>query len=244
MIPFKNFRAEINEAADISGLSIDQLKKKFRRSIADYRKDGFFKNDKIEKMFMQWGMSNGEIRTDDYAEFEDMMDRIVYEDVFKNLKSEINEAVKEDGHKDVKSAMNQVKIAASALNKMNTELGKLNAEDPLPTWWTNKVAIAVDKLDAMADYLDTQVEDKFEPHMMYDPKTGKGYKANTMDDHLRMKELGYTHKKIDEAAKVVAKVWYGHNNKTKSRSFSNEGKALAWVRKMQDLEDVSDYSIR
>jgi hypothetical protein len=89
--------------------------------------------------------------------------------------------------------MNQVKIAVSALNKMNTELGKLNAEDPLPTWWTNKVAIAVDKLDSMADYLDTQVEDKFEPHMMYDPKTGKGYKANTMDDHLRMKKLGYTH---------------------------------------------------
>ena len=26
------------------------------------------------------------------------------------------------------------------------------------TWWTNKVAVAVDKLDGMADYLDTQVE--------------------------------------------------------------------------------------
>lgn len=36
-------------------------------------------------------------------------------------------------------------------------------------------------------------ESKFEPHMMYDPKTGKGYMANTMDDHLRMKKLGYTH---------------------------------------------------
>jgi hypothetical protein len=29
--------------------------------------------------------------------------------------------------------------------------------------------------------------------MMYDPKTGKGYNANTMDDHLRMKKMGYTH---------------------------------------------------
>ena len=81
MISFKNFRTKINEAVDISSLSIDQLRKKFRSSIADYRKDGFFKNDKIETMFMQWGMSNGEIRTDDYAEFEDMMDRIVSEDV-------------------------------------------------------------------------------------------------------------------------------------------------------------------
>ena len=33
----------------------------------------------------------------------------------------------------------------------------------------------------------------FKPHMMYDPKTGKGYKADTMDDHLRMKKMGYTH---------------------------------------------------
>jgi hypothetical protein len=35
----------------------------------------------------------------------------------------------------------------------------------------------------------------FKPHMMYDPKTGKGYKAKKMDDHLRMKKMGYTHEK-------------------------------------------------
>ena len=34
---------------------------------------------------------------------------------------------------------------------------------------------------------------KFKPHMMYDPKTGKGYKANKLKDHLRMDKLGYTH---------------------------------------------------
>ena len=68
--------------------------------------------------------------------------------------------VSEAGHDDVKSAKNQVKIAMSALEKMNTELSKLKDEDSLPTWWTNKVAIAVDKLDGMADYLDTQVESK------------------------------------------------------------------------------------
>jgi len=68
--------------------------------------------------------------------------------------------VSEAGHADVKSAKNQVKIAMSALQKMDTELNKLNDEDALPTWWTNKVAIAVDKLDGMADYLDTQVENK------------------------------------------------------------------------------------
>ena len=35
----------------------------------------------------------------------------------------------------------------------------------------------------------------FKKHMMYDPKTGKGYKANKVEDHLRMKKKGYTHTK-------------------------------------------------
>ena len=38
-------------------------------------------------------------------------------------------------------------------------------------------------------------EEDFKPHLMYDPKTGKSYKANTLEDHLKMKKLGYTHKK-------------------------------------------------
>ena len=37
--------------------------------------------------------------------------------------------------------------------------------------------------------------DDFKPHMMYDPKTGKGYEAKTMEDHLRMKKMGYDHEK-------------------------------------------------
>jgi len=38
-------------------------------------------------------------------------------------------------------------------------------------------------------------EEDFKPHMMYDPKTGKGYKANTYADHVKMDKMGYTHEK-------------------------------------------------
>ena len=41
---------------------------------------------------------------------------------------------------------------------------------------------------------------KFTPHMMYDPKTGKEYKANKPADHERMKKLGYLH--ADEMKKT------------------------------------------
>ena len=37
--------------------------------------------------------------------------------------------------------------------------------------------------------------EEFKPHMMYDPKTGKGYKAEKPEDHERMAKLGYVHEK-------------------------------------------------
>ena len=73
----------------------------------------------------------------------------------------------EDGHTDVASMKNKVKIAMSALQKMQMELSKLQDGDSLPSWWTNKVAVAVDKLDGMADYIDTQVESLDETASMY-----------------------------------------------------------------------------
>jgi len=41
---------------------------------------------------------------------------------------------------------------------------------------------------------------EFEPHMMYDTKTGKAYKANKPADHEKYKKLGYLHK--DELKKA------------------------------------------
>jgi hypothetical protein len=37
--------------------------------------------------------------------------------------------------------------------------------------------------------------EEFKPHMMYDPKTGKGYKAEKPEDHERMSKMGYVHEK-------------------------------------------------
>jgi hypothetical protein len=37
----------------------------------------------------------------------------------------------------------------------------------------------------------------FKPHMMYDPETGEGHKAEKPEDHERMKKMGYTHDEPD-----------------------------------------------
>ena len=43
----------------------------------------------------------------------------------------------------------------------------------------------------------SESSDDFEPHMMYDPKTGKGTMAKVEADHIRMKKMGYSHDKPD-----------------------------------------------
>ena len=45
---------------------------------------------------------------------------------------------------------------------------------------------------------------EFEPHMMYNPETGEGFKANKEEDHLRMADMGYLHKnEMEEAGKKI-----------------------------------------
>ena len=48
---------------------------------------------------------------------------------------------------------------------------------------------------------DVEEEEDFTAHMMYD-STGKGYLAETFEDHLRFTELGYTHEESAETAEA------------------------------------------
>ena len=78
------------------------------------------------------------------------------------LLNRVDEMLTEDGHTDVASMKNKVSIAYKALEKMQGELDKLNNQDSLPTWWTNKVATAVSRIDDMADYIDSQVDESYQ----------------------------------------------------------------------------------
>ena len=114
--------------------------------------------------------------------------KVMYATATKQAMEEVE--LDEGGHTDVASAKNQVKVAKSALQKMEMELNKLPEEGTLPSWWTNKVAIAVDKLDGMADYLDTQVEE-FE---LEEKKSATGYELyhKTFSDAM---QHAYAHAK-------------------------------------------------
>lgn len=72
--------------------------------------------------------------------------------------------------------------------KKREEIAKAMEKDNPDMPMGKKMAIATATAKRVA-------ESDFEPHMMYDPKTGKGYKAEKPEDHVRMKKMGYTHEK-------------------------------------------------
>ena len=103
--------------------------------------------------------------------------------VSKAIKSE--ETIFEATGKDIAKKMmgsKTMKSFASKVAKMKS-VTKGDLEKMLPDYV------------AGADISKLFEADDFKTHMMYDPKTGKGYEAKTMDDHLRMKKMGYTHEK-------------------------------------------------
>ena len=88
---------------------------------------------------------------------------------------------------------------------------KLKVSDGLGAWITDFQKSDAPQFDgksdedkkkmAIAAFVDAggklDESSDFKPHMMYDPKTGKEYKAEKPEDHERMAKMGYTHEKPD-----------------------------------------------
>ena len=61
--------------------------------------------------------------------------------------------VKEDGHTDVSSAVRQCKTITEDAMQIMGKLKSMSGEDSLPTWWTNKLAVASNSMNKIRDYL-------------------------------------------------------------------------------------------
>ena len=61
--------------------------------------------------------------------------------------------IQEDGHTDVASAVRQCKTVVEDATQMMSKLQGMNPEDSLPSWWSNKLAVASNNMNKMRDYL-------------------------------------------------------------------------------------------
>ena len=73
----------------------------------------------------------------------------------KDIKKIMGEEVEldEDGHADVASAIRQCKTVMEDAQQIMAKLQTMSPEDSLPTWWTNKFAVASNSMNKMRDYI-------------------------------------------------------------------------------------------
>lgn len=80
-------------------------------------------------------------------------------------------------------------------------------------------------------------EEEFEPHMMYDPETGEGKKAETYEDHVEMDEKGWGHEKPD----VEESLWKNmHDKRNRMKTGSGEKKAKPGDEDYPETLDVDE----
>ena len=65
----------------------------------------------------------------------------------------LNKQLKEDGHTDVSSAIRQCKTITEDAMQIMGKLKSMSGEDSLPSWWTNKLAVASNSMNKIRDYL-------------------------------------------------------------------------------------------
>ena len=105
----------------------------------------------------------GMLPADNLGEALDKQDEPKVKGIIKKLKkasdahagqaSDLEKAINEDGHTDVASAIRQCKTVVEDATQMMSKLQGMSPEDSLPTWWTNKLAVASNSMNKMRDYL-------------------------------------------------------------------------------------------
>ena len=105
----------------------------------------------------------GMLPADNLGEALDKKDEPKVKGIIKKLKkasdahagqaSDLEKAINEDGHTDVASAVRQCKTIVEDATQMMSKLQGMSPEDSLPTWWTNKLAVASNNMNKMRDYL-------------------------------------------------------------------------------------------
>jgi len=74
------------------------------------------------------------------------------------IKEELDTMLSEDGHEDTSSARRAMQTIIEDATDMLQHLD--NMDGTLPTWWTNKMAVAANNLNKMRDYLLVDADEK------------------------------------------------------------------------------------
>lgn len=78
------------------------------------------------------------------------------ENTIRSLFRDGHSYLQEDGHTDVASMITKLQSIAEDAQQLQEALQDMDKESSLPTWLTNKIAVAGDHLNSVRDYLVNQ----------------------------------------------------------------------------------------
>ena len=93
--------------------------------------------------------------------------------------------IKEDGHTDVPSAIRKLKTSIEDANEIIAKLQGISDEQPLPSWWTDKITLSANYLNKVTDNIFKIIK-RFEKKADVEAMT----RSWMMGLHAKLKKMG------------------------------------------------------
>ena len=167
-------------------------------------------------------------------------------DSSKGVEKALKEELNEDGHADVSSAIRQCKTMIEDANEIMNKLNTMGKEGSLPTWWTNKLAVASNSMNKMRDYILNPIEESVIMEKEGDLEDMKkvveelkGASKKHLSQAVRIDKLDLENKTLDticDELRAASKMHLGQSKRVQAHIGMMEGDATDAAKELIDRE--------
>ena len=167
-------------------------------------------------------------------------------DSSKGVEKALKEELNEDGHSDVPSMIRKGKTGIEDANEIMSKLNSMDKEGSLPTWWTNKLAVASNSMNKMRDYILNPIEESVIMEKEGDLEDMKkvveelkGASKKHLSQAVRIDKLDLENKTLDticDELRAASKMHLGQSKRVQSHIGMMEGDATDAAKELIDRE--------
>ena len=154
--------------------------------------------------------------------------------------------MKEDGHSDVSSMIRKCKTVIEDANEIMSKLNSMDKESSLPTWWTNKLAVASNSMNKMRDYILNPIEESVIMEKEGDLEDMKkvvaelkGASKKHLSQAVRIDRLDLKNETLDtisDELRAASKMHLGQSKRVQAHIGMMEGEATDAAKELIDRE--------
>ena len=168
------------------------------------------------------------------------------QDVAKKTEKALKEELNEDGHSDVPSMIRKCKTVIEDANEIMSKLNSMDKEGSLPTWWTNKLAVASNSMNKMRHYILNTIEESVIMEKEGDLEDMKkvveelkGASKKHLSQAVRIDKLDLENKTLDticDELRAASKMHLGQSKRVQAHIGMMEGDATDAAKELIDRE--------